>query len=653
MKKLINVFVISLIANCLWSKATSRFFYKPCLLFVIILSGLQTVNLYAQSNKPDSRDAQIGRLYCQVLNTTKHDTTKIKALNTLARKFITSKPDTALVLAQQALELSQTADWQQGLISSWHNIGYVHYVQSNYPAALKSWTKTLELSEQEGDRKGMAASYNNIGVIYDIQSSYPQALEYYFKSLKIKVQLGDKQGMADSYNNIGIIYWNQSSYPQALKYYFKSLKIRKELGNKQGMAYSYNNIGLIYYNQSSYPQALEYYFKSLKINKQLGDKKGMAASYNNIGIIYENQSSYPQALEYYFKALKTKKEINDTINVHYANMLNNIGIIYYNQSSYPQALEYYFKALKIYEQLGDKQGMAASYNNIGSLYTSLFEQGDSPDTLGYGVNLERAGDWAAQNPALLLDTALYYQQQALLINKELSDEYSMTYSLSGIGSIYAQKQKYTKAIQYYQQAALLADSIGALKEGSEAHSGLAECYEQLGSYKLSLEHYKQYTTLKDTVFNEEKSKEIGRLEARHEMEMAEIKRKQEEEEQARILEQQTQRRHLLQYSGIFIFIIGIFAILLFSGQLNIPVRVAKSGVFFTFLLVFEFVLVLIDPYIEHWVGGEPAYMLMVNVALAGLFLPLHNLAVSKLEQRLFKTRKRKLEKRKLEKKKRI
>jgi len=530
-----------------------------------------------------------------VIQTASYDTTKIKALNTLAAKFITSKPDTALVLAQQALKLSQTADWLQGLISSYHNIGYVHYVQSNYPAALKSWTKTLELRRQQGDRKGMANSYNNIGVIYKQQSSYPQALEYHFKALKIRKQLGDKKGLALSYNNIGIIYKHQSSYPQALEYYFKALKIYKELGEKStALAASYNNIGIIYRHQFSYPQALEYYFKALKIQKQLGDKKGMAVSYNSIGTIYKNQSSYPQALEYYFKALKIDK------------------------------------------QLGDKKNMALSYTTIGMLYTAVYEK----DT-----NHTWVGTWALEKE-VLLDTALSYQKKALEINKELSSEYDMTYSLSGIASIYAQKQQYTKAIKHYQQAALFADSIGALREGSEAHSGLAACYEQLGSYKLSLKHYKQYTTLKDTVFNEEKSKEIGKLEARHEMEMAEIKRKQEEEEQARILEQQTQRRHLLQYSGIFIFIFAVFAILLFSGRLNIPVRLAKSGVFFTFLLVFEFVLVLIDPYIEQWTGGEPAYNLMVNVGLAGLFLPLHNLAVSKLEQRLFKTRKKKLEKKK-------
>ncbi|MBW8051510.1 MAG: tetratricopeptide repeat protein, partial [Cytophagales bacterium] len=392
-----------------------------------------------------------------VIQTASHDTTKVKALSDLAWKLMYSKPDTATILCEKALELLET-----------DNLKVEGDSPSDHP-----FLRT--------------AVFNTLGAINYIQSNYPQALEYYFKALKIRKELGDKKGMAASYNNIGLIYWNQSSYPQALEYYFKAVKIEVELGEKStALAAFYNNIGIIYWYQSNYPQALEYYFKSLKIEEQLGDKKGMANSYCNIGIIYGSQSSYPQALRCFFKALK------------------------------------------IFEQLGDKKDMANSYNNISSLYTSLFEQGDSPEYSG-------AGGWAAENPALLLDTALYYQQQALLINKELSDEYNMTFSLSGIGSIYFLKKDYPTVIQYYQQAALLADSIGALQQSSEAHSGLAACYEQLSSYKLSLEHYKQFATLKDSVFNEEKSKEIGKLEARHEMEMAEIKRKQEEEEQARIL----------------------------------------------------------------------------------------------------------------------
>jgi len=120
-----------------------------------------------------------------VIETAGHDTTKAKALNELAGKFITTNPDTALELTKQALELSNTLEYTKGQIASYHNIGYVNYVQSDYEQAISNWTKTLELRESLGDKQGMAASYNNIGLIYRNQSAYPQALDYNIKSVKI------------------------------------------------------------------------------------------------------------------------------------------------------------------------------------------------------------------------------------------------------------------------------------------------------------------------------------------------------------------------------------------------------------------------------------------------------------------------------------
>jgi len=279
----------------------------------------------------------------------------------------------------------------------------------------------------------------------------------------------------------------------------------------------------------------------------------------------------------------------------------------------------------------------------------------------------------------------------------------LTINYSGLGVIHFKKGEYSHALEYYQQAALLADSIGALQQESEAHKGLAECYEELAStqgqppsfggrsplrrakpsgspllggesrrapargwsasggksplnanaqkyYKLSLEHYKQYSILKDSVFNEEKSKDLGKLEAKHEFEMAEQERKRQEEEQQRILTEQTERRNLLQYSGILLFILLLFfAVFLLSTRFKSPLtggrlplairgvspRQAEGLIFITFLLVFEFLLVLTDPYLEQYTGGEPAYKLIINAGLAGLIFPLHSIAESKLKQRLF------------------
>ena len=144
------------------------------LLVIYLLSASYS---FSQQSKIDSLK--------KAIQTADNDTTKVKALNELAKNFITTNPDTALELAKQALELSNTLEYTKGLIAAYHNIGYANYVQSDYEQAIANWQKTLELREQQGDKQGMASSYNNIGIIYQRQSDYPLALHYYFKSLKI------------------------------------------------------------------------------------------------------------------------------------------------------------------------------------------------------------------------------------------------------------------------------------------------------------------------------------------------------------------------------------------------------------------------------------------------------------------------------------
>ncbi|MBL4658407.1 MAG: hypothetical protein JKX73_10430, partial [Flavobacteriales bacterium] len=222
--------------------------------------------------------------------------------------------------------------------------------------------------------------------------------------------------------------------------------------------------------------------------------------------------------------------------------------------------------------------------------------------------------------------------------KELKTEFIMVSTLTGIGSIYSLKIDYAPAIEFYRQGAELADSIGALNEASGAHKALSEIYERTGQFQNAFDHYKLYNTLKDSTFNEEKSKDLGKLEAKHEMEMANAERKRTEQEQARILEEKINRRNLLQYSGALIFIVALLIAITFSGRLNTPIRLAEGIIFFTFLLLFEFILVYLDPYVDNWTGGEPAYKLIINAGLAGLIFPLHSFFEIKMKQRMFKTK---------------
>ena len=531
---------------------------------------------FSQTSKIDSLQ--------NLLKTNIADTTKVNTLNALFVEYISTVPDSALLFAEQALALA----------------------------------KTVTLSGVEGWQKGAGNAHHSMGHYYFIQGDYPKCLEHWLKALAIRKSLSESGSEASA----------------------------KEA--RKGISASHGNIGNVYYSQGDYPKALEYYFKALKMDEEMGNRTEIAIKTGNIGLLYSNQGDYPKALEYYFKALKIAKEIGDKNRI--AIMLGNIGVVYWNQGDYPKALEYYFKALKIAEEIGDKNLIAIWLGNIGVVYKN---QGDSAVAAGdtvlamadtYPKALASSADRVSPS-ALAVAQAFYakaleYYFKALKMDEELGNKNGIARHLGNIGSLYISTKEYAKAEEYLLRALEIAEEIGALNEERQFEEIISNLYAQTNRYRLACEHHKAYGMAKDSLFNEEKSKDLGKLEAKHEFETAEIERKRIEEEQAKQAAAARSRRDNLQYSGILIFIVflgaGLFAISVRPLEAVRPIylRLAEGMIFFTFLLFFEFTLVLLDPYIEQYSSGAPAVKLGFNAVLAGLIFPLHSFFETKLKKRI-------------------
>ena len=82
----------------------------------------------------------------------------------------------------------------------------------------------------------------------------------------------------------------------------------------------------------------------------------------------ENLEADPvKALGYTREALSMATEIGDRKGL--AASYNNLGISYKNQGALDKALEYYINSLKIYEELDNKEGIATTKNNIANIYS--------------------------------------------------------------------------------------------------------------------------------------------------------------------------------------------------------------------------------------------------------------------------------------------
>ena len=177
-------------------------------------------------------------------------------------------------------------------------------------------------------------------------------------------------------------------------------------------------------------------------------------------------------------------------------------------------------------------------------------------------------------------------------------------------------------------------------------------YEQLGKHPpapldrgdclaKALEYHKLYSTVRDSVFSEEKTKELGRQEGKFELKMHLAEQKRLKDEQERKETAQIAYRDTWQNSGMLMGLVFLFVGVFFLGNFVIPDWLVKAASFIPFVLLFEFIFVLADPWIEAITAGQPLYILLINTGIVFMLFPVQYYFENKLRQRLEKVKKKK------------
>ena len=188
------------------------------------------------------------------------------------------------------------------------------------------------------------------------------------------------------------------------------------------------------------------------------------------------------------------------------------------------------------EEIGDKQGVAASYNNIGIVY-------------------DFQGDYKG---------ALKNYFASLKIKEEIGDKQGMAASNINIGEVSVLVEKYDDARKHLNQALVLATEIGSKDWMKESYQALATLDTLLGNWKSAFRYYQLHSEIKDSIFNEEGSRSMAEMQTKYESEKKEneIKLLQKDKEvQGKDLEKQKTIRNAIIF-GLFLVI--IFAAIMYN-----------------------------------------------------------------------------------------
>ncbi len=374
-------------------------------------------------------------------------------------------------------------------------------------------------------------------------------------------------------------------------YTIQLLKIAQAQKNDSLLAIAYNWIGSYFsFTKGDNISALEYYFKGIPLAEKANDKRRLSSLYFDIASTYYTLQNFEEGFKYNEKG---GKNLPDKTSSLYEFMLiqyqANAAGYYLEKREADSALHY---GLRLTE-LANRLNVTVFTNNALFLTGAAYAQ--KQDIEMADLYFKRARVNAATMDLNISKTLFYtFYIQFLLDNKRIQDAKNVATEMIVLGNSAQNNSILLPAAGFMQQ---VFDSL---------HNTDSAYYYAKMKEKINAEIFSQnnINKIQALAFNEQ----IRALEE-------EIKAKEEKE----------QRKQNIQFAllafGIITFIITF---LLLSRSIITNTKMIEFLGVIALLIVFEFLNLLLHPFLERVTHHSPVLMLLALVCIAALLVPLHH-----------------------------
>lgn len=348
--------------------------------FILLLLGVKF--LFAQ-NKAELDS--IHHLYLVA----KTDTTRILILTEWSRTIYNANPDSSLLLANKALQLSKILNYTKGIGRSERAIAYYMILNGKESYAERLLKDAFNHAQKAKDNYCIGLIHLSYGIQFYLKAKLNAAIQHFNFSLSIFMQLKNTAELGKIYNNIGLMYKEKGEFSKAIVYFNKGIYTCKETHDLNTLTLIYNNLGLIEMAKGDCSKSLEYYFASLKTLENNSNKRMLSITYNNIGNTYSYLNQRDKAIEFSKKSLIVSEEIGSKSAIGLAH--ENIGLIYYraNPPKYIDAQNYFQKSKKYFQEAGELSSIVQASTYLVQTHIALKQLPEALDELKTGFKLSR------------------------------------------------------------------------------------------------------------------------------------------------------------------------------------------------------------------------------------------------------------------------
>ncbi|MEQ8336361.1 MAG: hypothetical protein RIA62_03395 [Cyclobacteriaceae bacterium] len=288
-----------------------------------------------------------------------------------ARAILFQHPDSALAIAEKALNMSESADYTWGIANSYYFKGYIlEEVQNKSVAGLLMYLKAGHILENQLDERSVGAYTGlmlNAGSVLHKHGKNDEAIDLYEKALK-KAKLFNLKIIENKLLfNIAFASRDKGDLPKAIETIKAAIELSERLEDRKLLNDSWNLLGMILKDDLRNNEA-EKCFLTI-VNNPDSRPIIKANAYNNLGDLYISEEKFEQAVSAYLKAgqLHTIPVIKFDSYLGLTNVFQQTGDL-------SNALKYASEAVHVYDSVVPEDRYLQVFNIISQLHQQKGDQ---------------------------------------------------------------------------------------------------------------------------------------------------------------------------------------------------------------------------------------------------------------------------------------
>ncbi|MEP6746477.1 MAG: tetratricopeptide repeat protein [Bacteroidota bacterium] len=366
----------------------------------------------------------------------------------------------------------------------------------------------------------------------------------------------------------------------------KALSISKDIKYIEGQSRSLGIMANAFFKMGNYPDALKLYFEKLRLDEKRDIPRNLASVLMNIGVVYTMQEEYTNGLKYYYMADSVIQK-NNVAEMKYFILLN-LGDAYDRMDIADSSYRYFSQSLDLARKEHDADFIATSMTGLGHSY------------------LKKNNYQEALNNYLGAIAGL----------RETNDDEILCEAELGLASLYEQLNKKDSATYFAKQSLIIARKGDFLSHELEAAVFLTNHYKNNKNTDSAFVYVNHVQDLNNAIYSKQKIRELQILSSNEQLRQLEI------EENKKIAAKE--RHQQLQLLFIGIFIPGFFIFTLLLSRIKIHTRIIRALGVLSLLISFEYLTLLLHPYVLAFTGHAPIFEILIFVAIAAIIIPAHH-----------------------------